>query len=248
MPIDYRILASIHTYIHLGDFAQHMTSRLVDFAQRDHWMGRQIVDLGCGTGESLKWLAQRGYIVTGVDISSEMLDIARKTTQGMSVRWVRSDIRNVPDVKEMDLALALDVMHEFSSLQEIQEVFQSANTLLKAGKLFIFDLYTIEGLVDRSSGEDTLTYDQDGVTIFAHNHFDYERQIQRRDYIIFRQQENGWQRQDTHRTLRAYPIQGITALAQRCGFEVLHVLNQDLKPYNPGESTRRIVCLARKRA
>lgn len=248
MPVDYRILSSIHAHIHLGDFSQQMTAHLIDFAQRDHWMGRQILDLGCGSGESIKWLTQHGYIVTGIDQSQEMLDIAKKSTHDANVRWIRADIRSVPDVKDMDLILALDVMHEFSSLQELQEALQSAHRMLKNGKLLIFDLYTIEGLVQRSSDRDTLEYDQDGVTIFAQNQFDYERQIQRRDYIIFRQQGNTWQRQDASRMLRAYPIQGITALAQRCGFEVLYVLTTDLKPYNPGDSTSRIICMARKKA
>jgi SAM-dependent methyltransferase len=248
MSVDYRILSSIQAHIHLGDFAQHMTAHLIDFAQRDHWMGRQILDLGCGSGESIRWLTQHGYIVTGVDQSQEMLDIARTATHDTNVRWIRADIRSVPGVKDMDLILALDVMHEFSSLQELQEALQSANRMLNSGKLLIFDLYTIEGLVKRSSDDITLEYDQDGITIFAQNQFDYERQIQRRDYMIFRQQGNNWQRQDTSRVLRAYPIQGITALAQRCGFEVLHVLTTELKPYNPGDGASRIICMARKKA
>lgn len=58
---------------------------------------RSIVDFGCGTGNHAIPLAQRGYCVTGVDLSAEMLRVARKksTEAGVAINWVEGDIRNV---------------------------------------------------------------------------------------------------------------------------------------------------------
>lgn len=247
MPGDYRILANIHDEIHLGTFSQHMTPRLIDFAQRDHWMGRQIVDLGCGAGISLRWLSQHGYIVTGIDQSPEMLRLAEKNLEGMNVRLIENSIREVNNVSGVDLALCLDTLHELNSLNDLQEVFQHVQTMLKPEKTFIFDIYTIEGLVERQQQGDAFEHNSDSLTIFTRNLFDYERQIQRREYLVFQRNGDAWMKYDTFRVLRAYPIQAVTALVQRSGFEVLHVLNTDLSPHHPGDHTSRVIILAQKR-
>ncbi|MFP5212942.1 MAG: class I SAM-dependent methyltransferase [Acidobacteriota bacterium] len=38
---------------------------------------QRVLEVGCGTGLFLEWLAQKGHLVTGLDASAPMLDIAR---------------------------------------------------------------------------------------------------------------------------------------------------------------------------
>ena len=45
-----------------------------------------VLDLGCGTGKMTIELARRGYDMTGIDYSPEMLDIARKHAADTAVR------------------------------------------------------------------------------------------------------------------------------------------------------------------
>lgn len=56
-------------------------------------MGAKILDIGCGTGRHAIEFARRGFEVTGVDISSNMLEIARSkaTDAGVIVNWVKAD-------------------------------------------------------------------------------------------------------------------------------------------------------------
>ena len=53
--------------------------------------GSAILDVGCGTGRHSIELAKRGYAMTGLDLSAEMLAIAEKTAQaqGVEVEWVQ---------------------------------------------------------------------------------------------------------------------------------------------------------------
>ena len=55
--------------------------------------GDCILDVGCGTGRHSIELARRGYTVTGLDLSAEMLARAAEGAKeaGVSVRWVHSD-------------------------------------------------------------------------------------------------------------------------------------------------------------
>ena len=45
--------------------------------------GRRVLDLGCGEGRLCRLLASRGALVTGVDLSNKLLDIAREHEANM---------------------------------------------------------------------------------------------------------------------------------------------------------------------
>ena len=250
MPGEYNVLATIHDVIDMGAFARHITSQIINFAQQNNWLGRQVVDLGCGSGVSLRWLAQHGYIVTGVDESTAMLNIAKQTvaSQSLNVTWQQQNILDLQGVSGQDLAICLDTMHEFTSLREIEQVFRIVAEVIKDEKLFIFDIYTIEGLVHRNASGDSLKFDNQKLSVFVQNNFDYERQIQSRNYIIYRRVEDDlWEKETAQRALRAYPLQAVTALANRCGLEVVFVLNMNLSPHRPTDSTERVIIVAKKR-
>ena len=57
---------------------------------REFVLGQRALDFGCGTGRSTRFLKALGFHVVGVDISSEMLDIARS-------RDPRGDYRLIDD-------------------------------------------------------------------------------------------------------------------------------------------------------
>lgn len=68
---------------------KEMTERAVELLGITH--GR-VLDVGCGTGFSLKALKDAGFDVTGIDISDAMLDIAR--SKGFNVKL--ADFRSLP--------------------------------------------------------------------------------------------------------------------------------------------------------
>lgn len=250
MPGDYSILSTIHDEIGMDAFARHITPQIINFAQRNDWLGRQVVDVGCGSGVSIRWLAQHSYVVTGVDSSPIMLNIAKQVvaSQSLNVSWQQQDILEMSNIGGQDLAICLDTLHEFNSLREVEQAFNNIGKTVKEGKLFVFDMYTIEGLIKRNSLGDLLEFDNNRLCIFIQNTFDYERQVQQRDYIIYRKQpDNTWTRQNTQRILRTYPVQAIVALVNRCGFEVSFVLNSNLTPHRPSDSTERVIIVAKKR-
>lgn len=247
MPSDYDILADIHDEVGIGDFAQRMTSRLLDYAQRNDWMGRQIAVLGSGSSESIRWLARHSYVVTGVEQSQRMLEVTQSALNeaGVSAQLILSDFRAVK-FQPHDMVISLDTMGELGNIRELERALKHIHGLVKAQGLFIFDMYTIEGLVKRNQDGYTLDHDADGLTIFVGNDIDYERSIQYRKYIVFRQSSTGWERQEAERRLRAYPVQGVAALVKRCGFEVHSVLRDDMREYSTNDSTQRVIIVARK--
>lgn len=71
--------------------------------------GGSILDVGCGTGRHSIELAKRGYAVTGLDLSLEMLARAADAARGagVSVDWIRSDAARFSLPAKYDGAICL---------------------------------------------------------------------------------------------------------------------------------------------
>src|SRR6266566_2559947 len=69
--------------------------------------GSSILDLCCGHGRHAIPLAQRGFQVTGQDLSEVFLREAEKEAQAQSVhaQWLHGDMRNIPFENEFDAAI-----------------------------------------------------------------------------------------------------------------------------------------------
>jgi SAM-dependent methyltransferase len=71
--------------------------------------GSVILDIGCGTGRHSIELAKRGYAMTGLDLSAEMLAIAEKTAQaqGVQVEWVQKSAADFSFSPRFDAVIGL---------------------------------------------------------------------------------------------------------------------------------------------
>lgn len=71
--------------------------------------GGLILDVGCGTGRHSIELAKRGYTVTGIDLSTEMLARAKdvSTAAGLDVEWIRADATQFSLPNRYDAAIGL---------------------------------------------------------------------------------------------------------------------------------------------
>jgi len=71
--------------------------------------GGTILDVGCGTGRHAIELAKRGYAVTGLDLSTEMLSRAAEAAEAANVHveWVRSNATQFEFPERFDAAICL---------------------------------------------------------------------------------------------------------------------------------------------
>jgi ubiquinone/menaquinone biosynthesis C-methylase UbiE len=83
----------------------------VDFIEKEIGLDPMIrvLDVGCGTGRHAVELAVRGYAVTGVDLSENMLHKARSKAQarGVKVCFMQGDARQLPFASEFDLVIMI---------------------------------------------------------------------------------------------------------------------------------------------
>jgi SAM-dependent methyltransferase len=84
-----------HAPIYMDNAFTKNTLREVDFLLEELRLqpGSSILDVGCGTGRHSIELAKRGYAVTGLDLSANMLAQAEQGAKvaGVKVNWIRAD-------------------------------------------------------------------------------------------------------------------------------------------------------------
>ena len=122
-----------------------MRSAGTGFKQYGHVV-KTILDIGCGTGNHSIPLARRGYQVTGVDLSENMLAHAREKARSSnappSLAFVQGDARIVDLNQKFDAVLMMFAVLGYQLTNE--DVLAALNNVRKhliPGGLFIFDVW-----------------------------------------------------------------------------------------------------------
>jgi SAM-dependent methyltransferase len=105
---------------------------------------KTILDLGCGTGNHALPMARRGYRVTGIDQSREMLALARKKAASLRTRprFVHADMRSFHLGRTFDAAVCMFgafgyVLPERDAVRSLRSV----HAHLEPGGLYVFEFW-----------------------------------------------------------------------------------------------------------
>ena len=111
------------------------------FEKHSRFTVRSLLDIGCGTGNHDFILAKRGYRVTGVDMSENMIAVARSKA-GRSKKnpvFYRMDMRNVQLDRQFDAVFVLLGAFEYLLRDsDIRLFLKSTRRLLDGALVFEF--------------------------------------------------------------------------------------------------------------
>jgi SAM-dependent methyltransferase len=100
---------------------------------------QEILDLACGAGRHAIPLARAGYRVTGVDISPDFLEKARRASD-VPIEWRQSDMRDLPWKERFDGALCFGNSFGYLGRAGTQASIVSIANALKRGARFVLDM------------------------------------------------------------------------------------------------------------
>ncbi len=183
----------------------------------------RLLDLACGQGWLTISLAQRGFEVTGFDLSAELLTNAEHAANqaGVKMEWVRGDMRNLPsewtDYFE-SVSLTLSEFGCFREASDNQRVIDEVARVLKAGGRFLLDIIVNrDGLVVR--GETHNCLEGDGFFVSEKGSLDLLTGVHER---VFRWYHQG-QRHEAKWQIRAYTPPEVARMLENAGLRVLAV-------------------------
>jgi len=173
-----------------------------------------ILDLCCGTGQLAHLLTDRGYNVTGLDGSQEMLRFARKNAP--AAQFIQADARSfkLPDIYQVVIS-TFDSLNHITEISELAAVFCNVHATLQPGGLFLFDLNMEAGF--KSGWNNNFDIVEDNLVCVIHSSYHPNGKTAIFKATIF-YLDNGWQRSDFTLTQRCYSELEITTTLEEVGF------------------------------
>ncbi len=212
----------LRVYPHRND---EEARRQVDFllVKLDNAPPCDVLDLGCGDGRHSLELSRRGYRVTGLDLSEELLDRARRRTaeEGLDITFIQGDMRDAPGVSAFDL-----VVNFFTSFGYFSEDRENARVLdaiarsLRPGGRFLMDYlnraYVLSTLVpeDRRNVEGMEVEQRRWITgdpSEAGGHVRINKHVRIREGGVERNYDE---------SVRMYTLKELDAMVDRAGLKV----------------------------
>ncbi|MDR3667122.1 MAG: class I SAM-dependent methyltransferase [Ignavibacteriaceae bacterium] len=120
----------------------------------------KVLDLACGSGRHSLLFASKGFDVTGVDLSDNLLKVAilAADKEKLDIKFIKADLRHIRLKEKYDLVVNLFTSFGFFDNDEDNfAIFKTASDLLIPGGFFVFDFLNssfIENNLVRESRED----------------------------------------------------------------------------------------------
>lgn len=222
------------------------TEREVDFIVEALGLpaGTSVLDVCCGEGRHTVALARCGYRMSGLDLSAAHLRLARRAGKeaGVSVRWHRADMRDIPWQGEFDAAI--NMFTSFGYLESDEEDFKvlaGVAGALKPGGRFLMDTINREMLVRRWEARGWQE-GADGTLLLEERRFDFLVGRQRNRVLSI---DPGGTRREREIDLRMYTLKELADMLSRAGLTVRQTWGGfDGREY--GLDSRRMIVLAEK--
>ncbi|MBE6611721.1 MAG: class I SAM-dependent methyltransferase [Ruminococcaceae bacterium] len=209
-------------------WADHIERQFERFAPK---MPESVLDLACGTGAMTVELARRGYDMTGIDLSEDMLAVARKKCDGERFRHpvllVRQDMGEFELYGTVDaITCCLDSLNYLTSSDALRRTFLHAHNYLNPDGLFIFDM-NAPAKFEQVYGENSYVLEDEGIFCAWQNFYNKKSKLCDFYLTIFTEDGDGrWHRFDEEQRERCWSLRTMKKLLDECGFE-LCALSED---------------------
>ncbi len=218
---------------------------LTDTLQEEGICDGLVCELGCGTGRMTRLLAQSGYDMIGIDVSEEMLSIAREA-QSEGILYLAQDMCEFELYGTVRAVVSVcDSINYLTSEEDLLAVFCLVNNYLDPGGMFIFDLNTHYKFCEMMGTQTFSEHREEGSLIWD-NYYDEEERLNEYALTIFVRQEQGLYRkyEELHYE-RCYDPADVVRLLKQAGMQFIRAC--DSKDRGPvRENSERIYIIAKE--
>lgn len=199
----------------------------------------KILELGSGNGQLAILLKEKGYDIAGLDLSAEMLSLAkeRQETAGVEFPLFHVDMRDLSSFGAYDAIISFcDTLCYLETKEDLATVFNEVFTHLEDNGIFMFDVFTTEHI---KALEGYSYHDEVPGIVFTWDSFSGEEEdsIEHELSFYVEQNDGSYERVEELHKERTYPIETYLSMLKEAGFADVEVL-ADFDQQITGENMR----------
>ena len=206
-----------------------------------------LLDLACGTGEFSLRLKEKGIDVIGVDMSEDMLSIAREKAmdKNTDLLFLCQKAEELDLYGTVDGAICcMDSLNHITDLRNLKKAIKKVSLFLEKGCLFVFDLNT-PYKHKTVLGNNTFVFEEDDVYCVWQNSFNPKNNITDICLDFFVEEDGLYQRYNEEFRERAYTKEQISETLKEAGLKIKAILG-DLKFTAPSSKEERVFYVCEK--
>lgn len=144
-------------------FMDYPTYREMMTRFRDGYVteGDAVLDIGCGPGNNAKLLREKGVRLTGIDLSAEMVTLAKAHVPGGDFRV--GDIRELPEIGPFDAVVASFCIVHITPGETRELMARIASLLVPGGALYL------SFMVGKNDGYEATSFSSGGEIHFTYH-------------------------------------------------------------------------------
>lgn len=214
-------------------------------------MHAAILDVGCGTGLHAIELGKRGYEVTGIDLSPDMIAVAQQKKS--NVTFVCADIGEAGQLGPFDACVSLyNVINCLNGLEQLFAFFASVAAVLKPKARFICECWNPIAVIQSPPTRVARDYDCDlgAISRTALPRWDFMKQALQIDYDIEvkpRERPGAVSKFVVSHSLRLFAPMEVEYALERTGFEAIEVRTA-LPEFKVADSSDRMLAVSALKA
>lgn len=214
-------------------FSITMGDAILKYFQNNNKTIKSHLDLGCGTGTLCDFLYNKGIQTTGIDISSDMIELCK--LKNSNIKFFVSDMIEYVSKDKYDLiTLTCDVVNHILEEDKLELIFKNIFNMLNDDGFLIFDILDKEQLKLNS---DIITNRDKGIKI---HYYITEKKFLINTNVKVVQHGNLLYEYDVLEKL--YDIEFIKNLLIKCNFKIVKSENKIMNETQRFEDKIYIIC------
>lgn len=209
---------------------------------------KRILDIGCGTGLLSVKLAKMGGIVTGVDISPDMISVAQQRAEVLSlpIAFVEQPMQQLEGFEGFDVAvIAIDSLNYVIEREEVAATLIKIYQALSVGGVLLFDVHSTYKM-DEIFMESPFTFDNGSIVyIWETEEGDEPHSVYSELAFFVRNVDGSYKRFDEVHYQRTFSVHDYVEMLETIGFSIERIF-ADWEDEPPHEESERVFFQVRK--
>lgn len=132
---------------------------------------KSILNIGCGTGRHDQFLSEYGFNITGIDLSAQMVEIAKARNTSSSFQYLHGDGRNIFLDQKFDVVISLfHVLSYQTSNEDVINFLKSASRNLNENGICIMDFWYGPAVLNLKPERRTKSFSTSEMTVVRHSY------------------------------------------------------------------------------